>query len=43
MSLLFIFTPLTLVAAIFERPRKVRVYRKRTVHSFELEPGAMGA
>lgn len=29
MSLLFIFTPLALVAAITERPRRVRVYRKR--------------
>ena len=28
MSLLFIFTPLTLVAAIAERPRRVKAYRK---------------
>lgn len=29
MILLFIFTPLAVIAAIAERPRKVKVYRKR--------------
>ena len=29
MSLLFIFIPATILAAIFERPRKVRVHRYR--------------
>lgn len=36
MSLFVIFVPATILAAIFETPRRVRLkaYRKRTVHQF---------
>lgn len=32
MSTLYIFIPLTLMAAILERPKRRRVYRKRRVN-----------
>ena len=36
MSLIFILTPAALIAAIVERPKKVKAYRKRSGRSFEL-------
>lgn len=33
MSILM-FIPMTLMAAIIERPRRPKVYRKRSVHQF---------
>ena len=35
MSLFVIYIPATILAAIFERPRRVKVFRKRRVHEFE--------
>ena len=43
MSILYFMTFGTIIAAIVERPRKVKVYRKRRQRIFGLDPGAMEA